>query len=235
MHQILTYSTSPDINLPQSSFEKSPNQAHRSNKSLKTKILKKTNFDPFPKSTLMSQVNTQETSPAPSFDLKNINRNLTPIFKTSTSSFPYFIQEPVKRSKLHMREKKNKSLLEDTEKNLNLIGKTLNGSQQKSNKVNSFSKKGSKSKGEMNCVNKSYFKNDMQLPKNDDIRKKVLIVNKNSLPAIHKSTSFQGLLSNLKNKELKSQGEESANKKLKEKNKLKFSMTIKGWDVDIKP
>ena len=234
MHQLLTYSTSSDIKLPQSSFDKTPNQAHRSNKSLKAKILKKTNFDPFPKSTLMSQVHTQG-SPCPSFDLTHINRNLTPIFKTSTSSFPYFIQEPLKKSKLLIIDKKKKSLVGESKQNLNLIGKTLNGSQQKNNKANSLSKKGIRSKGEIKYANKSYFKNDMQLPKNDEIRKKILISNKNSLPAIHKSTSFQGLLAKLKNKELKPQLEENHNKKVNVKNKLQFSMTIKGWDVDIRP
>lgn len=227
-------STYTEMPIPQSPLKKRFIRAHRSNKNHKINILKKPDFYPFPRSTIANSVQTLETSPGPSFDISNINKTLTPIFKRSTSSFPFFIQEPPKRSKFITRNKKTKSLLADSEKSLNLIGKTYNHSHKKRIKANIFSKKGKKGKSELSYINKSYFKSKLKLSNNSKINEESLNDNESSLPAIHKSNSFIGFISNPKS-EIKPKETKKCKKDSKEKETLQHSMTIKGWDVDIKP
>ena len=216
-------STSTDLTIPQSPLKKRFIREHRSNKNLKTNILKKTDFYPFPRSTIVNAIQTSENSPGPSLDISNINKTLTPIFKRSTSSFPFFIQEPPKRSKFITRTEKSKNSFVVNEKSLNLIGKTLNQYKKRA-KGNIFSKKGNKGKVNIRYVDKSYFKSNVALSKNGKAKEEAVIDDESYLPAIYKSNSFIGFISNPKAEIFKSKGNKKHSKNSIDKDKDKLRL-----------
>jgi hypothetical protein len=189
-------------------------------------ILKKTNLDPF-----------QRVNPAPqfvessgnSFESPKMIRNATPIpaYKASSSSFPFFIQEPVK--KRVQKNSKRKSQIDD-QSSFNLIGKTMaNSTKHKKPKVTILNKKiGKKHFDTLTSVNPSFLPKDFRKTRQFFNENKILIAKKVFLPSIHKSSSFQGISNQTsqQNHILKSQ----IQKKEFKNNDFKFSMTIKGWD-----